>query len=201
MSIPSVLARTSWTQSMRLRACRAFLALSGREWLDAADASGRRRLDQPNDYLRLEIAAALTRPDVLVVPVLVEGAAMPGPETLPDLLRPLSRRQAVSLRDETWDADVDRLVAALGGTSRSRLPKGAKWALLAAAALAMIFVGRSFMTTDRRVLIDQDQHPRDGAPAIQERSDEAGSTARAPATAIAIPRAAEVVGGKLAPRC
>jgi TIR domain-containing protein len=181
----------------RLRECRALLALIGREWLDAADVSGRRRLDQENDYLRLEIAAALARPDVLVVPVLVEGAAMPGPEDLPEPIRSLSRRQAVSLRDDAWDADVDRLVAALGGTSLSRLPKGSKWALLAVAALTVIFVARLFMSADHRVPTDPGQRARDEAPAAPGRSDGAGSTARTPASAIAIPRVAEVVGSKL----
>src|SRR5690348_10997738 len=52
----------------RLRDCQSFLAVIGREWLNATDASGRRRLDQSDDYVRLEIAAALARPNVLVVP-------------------------------------------------------------------------------------------------------------------------------------
>jgi len=180
----------------RLRECRALLALIGREWLDAADASGSRRLDQENDYLRLEIAAALARPDVLVVPVLVEGAVMPGPEKLPAPIRSLSRRQAVSLRDDTWDTDVDRLVAALGGTRLSMLPKGSKWALLAAAAaLALIFAVRGFMSADHRVPGDPDLRPRDEAPVTTGPSDGAGSAARTPASAIAIPRVADVVGG------
>jgi hypothetical protein len=184
------------TIDARLRECRALLALIGREWLNAADASGSRRLDQENDYLRLEIAAALARPDVLVVPVLVEGAAMPGPEDLPDPIRSLSRHQAVSLRDDSWNADVDRLVAALGGTNLSRLPKGSKWGLLAVAVLTVIFVARSLMNSDHRVLTDPVQRPRDQAPATPGRSGGAGAVAPTPASAIAVPRVAEVVGGK-----
>src|SRR5512145_1595281 len=57
----------------RLRECRVFLALIGREWLDSRDSAGRRRLDQPHDFVRLEITTALARTDVLVIPVLIEG--------------------------------------------------------------------------------------------------------------------------------
>ena len=94
----------------RLRQCRVCLAVIGRDWLNARDADGRRRLDQPDDFVRLELTAALARPEVLTIPVLVEGASMPPADTLPPEIRALARRQAVALRDDTWDADVARLV-------------------------------------------------------------------------------------------
>jgi hypothetical protein len=97
----------------RLRECRVFLAIIGREWLDATDAAGHRRLDQSHDYVRLEIAGALARRDVRVIPVLIEGAAMPAPEALPDDIRALARRHAMNLRDDAWDHDVDRLAAVI----------------------------------------------------------------------------------------
>jgi hypothetical protein len=96
-----------------LRQSRVFLALIGREWLDACDTDGQRRLDQPHDHVRLEIAAALARPDLRVIPVLIEGASMPPADALPEAIRPLARRQAVSLGDDDWDHDVDRLAAAI----------------------------------------------------------------------------------------
>ena len=98
----------------RLRQCRVCLAVIGRDWLNARDAEGRRRLDQPDDFVRLELTAALARPEVLIVPVLVEGATMPPADALPQEIRALARRQAVSLRDDTWDSDVERLVRSLG---------------------------------------------------------------------------------------
>ena len=101
----------------RLRQCRVFLALIGREWLDARDAGGHRRLDHPHDHVRLEIAAALAQPQVRVIPVLIEGATMPAPERLPDDIRLLSRRHAISLRDDAWDHDVGRLAAAIAGAA------------------------------------------------------------------------------------
>jgi hypothetical protein len=101
----------------RLRECRVFLAIIGREWLDAKDAAGHRRLDQSHDYVRLEIAAALARSDVRVIPVLIEGATMPAPEALPENIRSLARRHAMNLRDDAWDHDVDRLAGVIAGVT------------------------------------------------------------------------------------
>jgi hypothetical protein len=101
----------------RLADCRVFIAMIGREWLDARDSEGRRRLDQPQDYVRLEIVTALERPGVRVIPVLIEGASMPPIESLPEPVRPLARKQAVHLRDDAWDHDVDRLAAAIAGVT------------------------------------------------------------------------------------
>ena len=122
----------------RLRQCRVCLAVIGRDWLNARDAEGRRRLDQPDDFVRLELTAALARPEVLIVPVLVEGATMPPADALPQEIRALARRQAVSLRDDTWDSDVERLVRSLGpavGEPRRlappRLPFRVDWRIAA----------------------------------------------------------------------
>lgn len=106
-----------------------FLAVIGREWLDASNTAGERRLDEAEDYVRREIAAALARPELRVIPVLVEGAAVPAAELLPEELRALSRRHAVSLRDESWEPDVDRLAIAIrkvaGDGSERQIGKGA----------------------------------------------------------------------------
>jgi hypothetical protein len=96
-----------------LRACGVLLAVIGPRWLDARLDDGRRRLDDPNDYTRLEIATALRRADVRVIPVLVEGARMPAGTELPADLEPLARRNAVELSDKRWDFDVSQLVDAL----------------------------------------------------------------------------------------
>jgi len=92
--------------------CDVLLAVIGREWLTCCDKQGRRRLDDPNDFIRAEISAALKR-DVRVVPVLMEGAEMPPTDALPEELKRLTRRQAVEIRDSRWDADVEALIAAL----------------------------------------------------------------------------------------
>ena len=76
--------------------CDVLLALIGEDWLTITDADGRRRLDDPHDFVRLEIEAALAR-DVRVIPILVDGARMPAAEELPNSLSKLARRQALEL--------------------------------------------------------------------------------------------------------
>src|SRR5436305_6112440 len=88
------------------------LVVIGREWLSCRDKHGRRRLDDENDFIRVEISSAFHR-NVRVVPVLVEGAEMPAADELPGELKRLIRRQAVELRDNRWSADVEALIAAL----------------------------------------------------------------------------------------
>ena len=91
--------------------CDILLALIGRQWLEITDATGQRRIDDPADFVRLEIATALGR-GVRVIPILVDGAAMPRAESLPEDLVALSRRQAVPLDPVTFD--TSRLLATIG---------------------------------------------------------------------------------------
>jgi hypothetical protein len=105
------------------------LAVIGRTWLTETDAEGRRRLDDPQDLVRQEIAAALRR-GCRVVPVLVEGARMPEAAELPGELAPLAARQAVELTDQSWDDDVTRLAIALRAGRRRSLAWGAVALLL-----------------------------------------------------------------------
>jgi len=95
-----------------LASCKAMVAIIGPEWLNAKDARGRRRLDDPNDFVRLEIATALAR-NIRVIPVLVDGASAPATEDLPPDLQPLARRQAVSISHERFSQDIQPLVAAI----------------------------------------------------------------------------------------
>jgi hypothetical protein len=92
--------------------CSVLLALIGREWLDSKDAQEHRRLDDANDFVRIELASALQR-DIPVVPVLVRGAKMPHAEQLPDDLKDLAYRNAVELTHARWKSDVQVLIRAL----------------------------------------------------------------------------------------
>jgi len=96
-----------------LESCGVLLAVIGPQWLSLTDAAGRRRLDHPNDYTRLEITTALKRPDVRVIPVLVEGAQMPERDDLPEDLQALCDRNAIELTDKRWNFDVSQLIVAL----------------------------------------------------------------------------------------
>lgn len=82
--------------------CVALIAVIGERWLTAADEHGRRRLDNPEDFVRVEIEAALAR-GVRVIPVLVNGASMPRSADLPSNLQPLARRQAIELSPYRFD--------------------------------------------------------------------------------------------------
>jgi TIR domain len=96
-----------------LSSCQAVLVLIGPRWLSAQTAEGRRRIDDPDDFVRIEIAAALAR-SILVAPVLFGRAAMPAAASLPEVLRSLARRQAHEISDKRWDYDCDVLLQALG---------------------------------------------------------------------------------------
>ena len=95
-----------------LASCGALLVLIGKDWVNCTDSAGRRRLDDPRDFVRMEVAKALEQ-DVRVIPVLVKGARMPAPEDLPESLRSVTRRQALELRHERWSQDVAHLASAL----------------------------------------------------------------------------------------
>jgi len=96
----------------QVASCGVLLAVIGKSWLDAKDESGRRRLDDPMDFVRLETASALKR-DIPVIPVLVRGASMPRVEVLPEDLKELAFRNGVELTHARWDSDVQVLVKAL----------------------------------------------------------------------------------------
>ena len=95
--------------------CDVLLALIGNEWLTITGEDGRRRLDDPADFVRLEIEAALVR-DVRVIPVLVDEASMPRAEDLPSSLATLVRRQALELSPSRFDFDTGRLLRVLDRT-------------------------------------------------------------------------------------
>jgi hypothetical protein len=88
------------------------LAFIGDQWLTLTDRTGRRRIDDPQDWVVQEISAALQR-GLRVIPVLVEGAEMPAGAELPSLLAPLVNRQALPLRHSSFSADMTRLMAGI----------------------------------------------------------------------------------------
>lgn len=97
-----------------LQSCRAVIPVIGPKWLTATDENGRRRLDDPKDFVRAEIAAALRRDTkVLVIPVLVGGAEMPSDNDLPEDIKSLARRNALVLTDLRWKRDVGELITAI----------------------------------------------------------------------------------------
>ena len=169
--------------------CDVLLVVIGKEWLDCTDAAGHRRLDDPNDFVRLETGTALRR-KVRVVPVLVQNAAMPSPEQLPEDLKPLARRQATELTDVRWESDtadlirtLEKLIApspAVGAEPVKVAANGTRnWAIL---AIAVLLTGGGVATWrlwPKNALAPQGvgippQHQAKGAPAPARLTPEAG---------------------------
>lgn len=93
-----------------LASCAVVLAVIGRRWMGAH--STQNRLKATNDWIRIELATALKR-NIRVIPLLVEDATLPAEEDLPDDLKPLLRRHALTLSDGRWDYDMQQLTTTL----------------------------------------------------------------------------------------
>jgi tetratricopeptide (TPR) repeat protein len=133
------------TRLNQVAACQAFLTVISPNWLDAKNESGRRRLDDPDDFIAIEIATALAR-KIHIVPVLVDGADMPRTRELPESLKPLARNQSVEVRQDHFDQDLETLVETVraapvsGGSAGLRSRRRAAMAYVAVAA-GLLLVG------------------------------------------------------------
>jgi CHASE2 domain-containing sensor protein len=95
-----------------LASCSVMLVLIGRDWVQARDELGARRLDDPRDWVRREIEGGL-RAGVVLVPVLLDGASMPAVDQLPDELKPLADCNAIALAGDDPEAEIDQLVESI----------------------------------------------------------------------------------------
>jgi hypothetical protein len=98
----------------RIKTCDALVALIDKNWLNTRDVEGRRRLDQPRDFVAIEISGALAQ-GKLVIPALIEDAPMPTREALPPHMASLADRQAIPIGDSRFDsfrttATIDRTI-------------------------------------------------------------------------------------------
>jgi hypothetical protein len=122
------------------------VVLIGKQWLNLTDATGRRRIDDERDFVHAEIAQALER-NIPIIPVLLSNIVMPSEKDLPPRLKPLARFQAMSLSDERWDFDINRLVTILEkgekpGSRRQFIRIAViVLALVAAAIVALVLAG------------------------------------------------------------
>jgi hypothetical protein len=92
--------------------CDVLLAVIGPAWLTIMDKEGQRRLEDPNDFVRLEVLTALER-DIRVIPLLVQGASMPKEKDLPKELASLARRNGMEIEHESFNSDVNLLITKL----------------------------------------------------------------------------------------
>jgi hypothetical protein len=92
--------------------CGVLLAIIGPTWVDVRNERGARRLDDTNDFVRLEIATALVR-DIPVIPILLDGPAVPQGDRLPIDLKGLALRNGIEVRHASFHSDVEKLIKAL----------------------------------------------------------------------------------------
>jgi len=95
-----------------VNSCDVLLALIGPQWLTVSDSQGKLRLEDPQDFVRIEIATALER-GIRVIPALVQGAKIPQSAALPENLKSLARRNTIELSSSRFHADVDKIIQAI----------------------------------------------------------------------------------------
>jgi hypothetical protein len=96
----------------RIKTCSVLIVMIGPAWLDIRDQNGRRRLDDPEDFVKAEIEAALDR-DIRVLPILVGDARMPRTHQLPEVLKRLASRNAITLTHQGFTWEVEQLAIQL----------------------------------------------------------------------------------------
>src|SRR5262249_31441451 len=128
----------------QIAVCQAFVAVISPNWLGAKDETGQCLLHNPDDFIAVEIGAALAR-KIHIVPALVNGAHMPRASELPESLKPLARRQAMEVNQNYFDEDVETLIETVrealnGGSVGQRSQRRAVMAWVASAA-GLLLVG------------------------------------------------------------
>ncbi|HEX4749118.1 MAG TPA: toll/interleukin-1 receptor domain-containing protein [Bryobacteraceae bacterium] len=155
----------------KIRVSDVLVAVIGTKWVTVTEENGTRRLDNPHDFVRLEIGKALER-GIRVIPLLVGGAAMPHAEDLPIEIRPLCEREAVEIGDAHFHSDTDQLVDLLhktlhGVSIRSAIRGGPLVPLLLSGIAVVIIVAG--------ILLFRQAHSVDRTSAAVHAADIAGN--------------------------
>lgn len=111
--VASIAIGVNWVEELResVLAADVLLVVIGPEWQSMTTELGS-RISDPADYVHIEVRTALQH-DIRIIPVLLQGAKMPAPRTLPPQLESLLRRQALTLNDATFESDIARLLVRL----------------------------------------------------------------------------------------
>jgi hypothetical protein len=130
--------------------CDVMLVLIGKHWLNMVDDQGRRRLDDPHDWVRIEITTAVAKRRVRVIPVLVGNAPMPGDNELPEELEELHWRNAIELSDGRFQHDTKKLIQAIKDAAAKRKPakqpaRGFLWRLATIMIVLLVILGGTLL--------------------------------------------------------
>jgi hypothetical protein len=178
----------------QLAACSVLLVVIGPNWLNAKDESGERRLDNPDDFVAIEIAAALAR-DIRVIPVLVDGARMPKTKELPDSLKPLVRRQAAEVRHTRFGHDAEALVARMRealGRKAAGPRRWRRWTITRGAAVTvLLLIGWRVVQNIHVTTVERNVQQTREAEQQPLATDKAGQEHQAPAAEAAAKLKAE----------
>lgn len=130
-----------------VQACRVLIAVIGPQWLEARDGDGQRLIDDPEDFVRLEIERALLS-GLHIIPVLVGSAKMPPPGSLPPGLEDLSFRSAIAVRpDPDFRRDIARLIKAISCRPGNAQPR--RWMVgVSAGLLVGVLIAMRLLTGD-----------------------------------------------------
>ncbi|MGH9142806.1 MAG: toll/interleukin-1 receptor domain-containing protein [Vicinamibacterales bacterium] len=129
--------------------CDVMLVLIGKRWLDSRDSAGGRRIDDPADFVRIEIERGLAR-NIRTIPVVIDNASMPAHADLPSDISRLATLEAIALSDSRWQYDIGQLVSVINGGIDPPRPRRRRLirlviggaALLAAAALGGVWLAQ-----------------------------------------------------------
>src|SRR5262249_13600801 len=168
--------------------CQAFLTVIGPSWLGAKDEAGRHRIHSPDDFVAVEIVAALAH-NIPVIPVLVDAAHMPLMSELPDSLESLARCQPVEVRRLHFDRDVAALVERVRDALDKKTFGNARWrarTLAGALAAMLILIGASTYIVIQQILqadLKWQEERRAAEAETNRKAEEVGRQARAAAEA------------------
>jgi hypothetical protein len=121
MDVDSIRLGTDFVKVIReeVAKCDTLLAVIGPGWLDARDEKGNRRLDNPDDFVRIEVGTALKR-GITVIPILLQGTPAPKADQLPNDLKELSLRNGLEVRHASFAGDMERLIRDLKWEPRAK---------------------------------------------------------------------------------
>lgn len=184
MDLDSIPAGTDFIEQIErfLESCDTVLVLIGPQWLGATDAAGRRRLDDPSDYVRAEVASALAS-TARVFPVILDGAQMPSARDLPEDLAPLARINAFELAQRRWRGDMDHLASLIhdadtAGRGPRSHGRGRTLGLAALAVLVLALGGIAAVSLTRDDASEPSESVSAGSSATLATSSVAGTATR-----------------------
>jgi len=124
MDTQSIEAGSIWPDELEnaIKAAKVVIIVIGKKWLKIADEDGRRRIDNPNDWVRKEIEKA-KKVNAVMIPVLVDGATLPREKALPEAISFLSKRMYIPIRRDYWEHDISLLLKQIENQVLFKSPK------------------------------------------------------------------------------